>query len=91
MSPHRFLVLRRLQLARRALTRNGRGTTSVTAVATEFGFWELGRFAVMYRRAFGESPSVTLRRFRASSGYSNSHSPGLRHHAPTIADMSSRA
>ena len=77
MSPHRFLVLRRLQLARRALMRVGPRGTSVTAVATEFGFWELGRFAVMYRRAFGESPSGTLRRFRASSGYSDSRDPGL--------------
>ena len=91
MSPHRFLVLRRLQLARRALMRNGARSTSVTAVATEFGFWELGRFAVMYRRAFGESPSVTLRRFRAASGCSDSLQPSSGHHTSRVGEMSSRA
>ena len=35
---------------------------SVTGVATRFGFYELGRFAGLCRRAFGESPSETLSR-----------------------------
>jgi hypothetical protein len=34
----------------------------VTEVAVHFGFLELGRFSVEYRRAFGERPSATLRR-----------------------------
>jgi AraC-like DNA-binding protein len=58
MGPKRFLTLRRMHLARCAL-REGGGNTSVTDVATQFGFWELGRFAVVYRALFGESPSAT--------------------------------
>ena len=47
--------------ARRALERGGAATT-VTQVANEYGFGELGRFAVRYRQLFGETPSATLRR-----------------------------
>ena len=36
--------------------------TTVTDIATRFGFWQLGRFSVEYHALFGESPSATLRR-----------------------------
>jgi AraC-like DNA-binding protein len=62
MGPKRYLLLRRLHLARRALRQAQADTTTVTGTATRFGFWQLGRFAVEYQSLFGESPSATLRR-----------------------------
>lgn len=62
MSPKRYLLLRRMQLARRALRTAEPSATTVTEVAMRCGFWQLGRFAVEYRTLFGESPSATLRR-----------------------------
>jgi len=62
IGPVRYLWLRRMHLARAALMKGDPQTTSVTTVAVDHGFWELGRFAVAYRSLFGESPSATLRR-----------------------------
>jgi AraC-like DNA-binding protein len=62
MGPIQYLWLRRMNLARRALVRATSETTTVTAIATGCGFFELGRFAVEYRSLFGESPSVSLAR-----------------------------
>jgi len=61
MGPKRYLLLRRMHLARRALRAAAPDTTSVTDVATRYGFWQFGRFAVDYRALFGEAPSATLR------------------------------
>ncbi len=62
MNPHRYLWLRRINLARRALILADATTSTVTTIATDHGFGELGRFAVAYRKLFGETPSATLRR-----------------------------
>jgi AraC-like DNA-binding protein len=62
MGPKRYLLLRRMGLARRALRQGAAGTASVTDIAMHYGFWQLGRFAVEYRSLSGESPSATLRR-----------------------------
>jgi AraC-like DNA-binding protein len=56
----------RLARARQDLLRSGPKTT-VTDVAFANGFSQLGRFAVQYRKAFGESPSTTSRRTKYSS------------------------
>ena len=62
MGPIRYLTLRRMHLVRRALLRANHGSTTVTRVATEHGFWELGRFAAVYRATFGEAPLASLKR-----------------------------
>jgi len=62
MGPIRFLTLRRMHLAHRALLRADPSTSTVTRIMTDHGFWELGRFSVSYRALFGEPPSATLRR-----------------------------
>jgi AraC-like DNA-binding protein len=62
MGPIHYLWLRRMHLAHRALLCADPASTTVTAVATEHGFWELGRFSVEYRALFGEMPSRSLQR-----------------------------
>jgi hypothetical protein len=49
-----------MHLARRKLMMADPSATTVTEIATEHGFWELGRFSVQYRWLFGEPPSSTL-------------------------------
>jgi AraC-like DNA-binding protein len=62
MGPKRYLMLRRMHLARQALLMASPSAATVTDVATLYGFWQFGRFAGQYKSLFGESPSVTLRR-----------------------------
>ena len=64
MGPIHYLWLRRMHLARRALASATSDGSTVTGLAADYGFWELGRFAVEYRALFGESPSLTLKRSR---------------------------
>jgi AraC family ethanolamine operon transcriptional activator len=67
MGPAHYLMLKRLSAVRFVLRTADPQTTSVTKVATEHGFWELGRFTLMYKRMFGERPSDTLnQRFQSS-------------------------
>jgi len=60
-SPMELVTAARLQRARSRLTSRP-ANVSVTQAAVESGFTHLGRFAGLYRQAFGESPSDTLGR-----------------------------
>ena len=64
MSPKRYLLLRRMHLARRALRDGAPTAVTVTEIATRYGFWHFGRFAGDYQSLFGEAPSATLHRPR---------------------------
>jgi AraC-like DNA-binding protein len=60
VSPLKYLQLRRMRQVRQALQQADKRDHSVKQIALASGFWELGRFAVEYKRLFGESPSETL-------------------------------
>lgn len=68
MSPHIYLKLRRLTLARRALRDAGNEPALVKSIALSHGFWHLGHFAHDYRMLFGEAPSQTLAMNRQRQG-----------------------
>jgi AraC-like DNA-binding protein len=59
-APLEFLRTERLDQARRKLLRAPPGA-SVTEIAADCGLNHFGRFAVVYRDRYGESPSETLR------------------------------
>ena len=61
MSPKRWAVRARLAEVRRALSDANGTRGAVTTIATDYGFFELGRFASTYKAVFGETPSATLR------------------------------
>jgi AraC-like DNA-binding protein len=63
ISPMRYWREARFDKVREALQRAD-AQVSVTEIATCLGFSHLGRFAVEYRRRFGERPSDTLRKRR---------------------------
>jgi transcriptional regulator GlxA family with amidase domain len=68
LSPKQYALAQRLRAAHDALCVADPGTTTVTDIATAYGFFELGRFAGRYRHAFGEVPSQTLHHVPSSWG-----------------------
>ena len=62
MGPKRSMLEERLRAVRRVLRDGHQGGLTVTEAAATFRFYELGRFAAIYKRAFGEAPSDTLRK-----------------------------
>ncbi|CAN5535313.1 hypothetical protein BH11ACT7_BH11ACT7_39510 [soil metagenome] len=61
-TPTAYLRGVRLERARHELVNRTRGETTVASAAARWGFAHTGRFAVLYRQQFGESPHQTLRR-----------------------------
>ena len=57
-----FIKQRRLNSAYLDLLSATPGTSSIMQVALNYGFSHVGKFAIEYRKAFGESPSITLSR-----------------------------
>jgi AraC-like DNA-binding protein len=60
-TPMAYLRRVRLDHVHRALITGDKGNTTVTAAAARWGFAHTGRFAVLYRETYGQSPHVTLR------------------------------
>ncbi|MBV8935028.1 MAG: AraC family transcriptional regulator [Alphaproteobacteria bacterium] len=65
ISPMGYLRRARFAQVREAL-RSAEPEENVTRIAMGLGFSHMGRFSVEYRRRFGESPSDTLRQYRAA-------------------------
>lgn len=59
MSPHRYLMLKRLRAIHLALRTAGPSDT-VSGICGRYGVWDFGRFARQYRLQFGVLPSEVL-------------------------------
>jgi AraC-like DNA-binding protein/tetratricopeptide (TPR) repeat protein len=83
--PLKFLHTERFEQVRRKLLRAPPGA-NVTQIASDCGFNHVGRFALTYRRRYGESPSDTLNwgRIPAATQSSSFRSPSFRDR-PTLA------
>ena len=60
ISPLMYIRMCRLNRVRAILRTSDPQTTTVTAIAMQFGFLHLSRFALEYRQLFNETPSTTL-------------------------------
>ena len=62
VSPRQYLLATRLNGVKKELCKKHSPNTRVTDIANRCGFWHMGKFAMVYRRQFGELPSMTLQR-----------------------------
>jgi AraC-like DNA-binding protein len=60
LGPMAFVRQRRLDACFAQLRGSNREATTVTEMAMSYGFWHMGKFAIVYRETFGESPSESL-------------------------------
>jgi AraC-like DNA-binding protein len=61
VTPQRYIRLRRLAMVRAAILRAESTKARIGELARSGGFNDRGHFAVIYRSAYGETPSATLR------------------------------
>ncbi len=62
VTPKFYLQLQRLNNVQKALIRGDPGTTKISNLAIDQGYWHMSQFASDYQRLFGELPSATLQR-----------------------------
>jgi transcriptional regulator GlxA family with amidase domain len=62
ISPMNYLKRHRLHQVRHELKEADPAKSTVSAVASQFGFFHFGDFSKAYKAQFGESPSETLKR-----------------------------
>jgi transcriptional regulator GlxA family with amidase domain len=75
MTPMQWVKDRRMATARLRLAKAAPSAT-VTKIALASGFTQLGRFAVDYRRRYGESPSETARWIASAESTPRKRAPG---------------
>jgi len=66
MSPHRYVMLRRLYEIRSAI-HSAAPEDTITTICARFGVWDFGRLAKLYKSYFGLLPSQSLHKRGAGS------------------------
>jgi AraC-like DNA-binding protein len=61
LPPMEYYKFLRFQAVRQCLKASDLDSTTVTQIATSYGFCHMGQFACDYKKLFGESPSSTLK------------------------------
>lgn len=64
MGPKHYFEIQRLQVLRIRLKNASNSSATVTSIAADLGFNDMGRLAARYRRFYGENPSDTLRNYQ---------------------------
>jgi AraC family ethanolamine operon transcriptional activator len=67
IAPKSYLLALRLNGVRRELKNSATTFSTITDLATKWGFWHMSQFAADYKRLFGELPSETIRKNRFES------------------------
>lgn len=62
ISPMEYLKIKRLNGVRRTLKTCDPNQATISAIATNWGFWSMGHFSRDYKQLFGELPSETLKK-----------------------------